>query len=362
MNQPTAPLMKHRDGLLNYLNRNLTKPTVPSDDEYAAMTPAERHDDKVARITYLSGDILFATPYTREAYDLWEECDLLNMGLHKTRSGFIINGEPHLGKTSTAKALMRHVWSLRTAVYPEWFSDGHTPIVYVEVPPKCNGKALMVAFAEFFGMTVLPRETLQEIHSRVIATLHRHRTELIVIDELHNLNGASTNHREAKQVLKSLLDDGPATLVLAGVDVDNMLGDALGIQLSGRLSMINLRPLRMTGTADKETWRRAIRAYERSLVLRHHEAGSLEKLSLEKLSSYLYERCGGSIGSLGKLITGAANRVIYRDDVESEAVTVEVMNTIHVDVYAMKKQLAGAARKRRTSTETLTHAESLRPA
>lgn len=86
---------------------------------------------------------------------------------------------------------------------------------------------------------------------------------------------------------------------------------------------------------------RFLLAYEQQLLLTDHTPGTIPALH-----AYLYERTGGSIGSLGRLLTNAAIDLIA-SKANTEAITSELLDTITIDHTAETTWRTVKARKQR---------------
>src|SRR5690606_17352783 len=102
------------------------------------------------------------------------------------------------------------------ARFPDWRRFDHIPVAYVEVPAGSTGKALLKEFAGYLGLSDQNRESTSDIRTKVVAALRRAHTQLIVVDELHNLAGRSAGLGEAVDLLKGLHNDLAATFLYAG--------------------------------------------------------------------------------------------------------------------------------------------------
>ena len=327
-----APLHLH-EGLTRYLRQTPVTPDPLNDIDYAALGDRARARYDRARIVYLSGGIFLNTPDVVAAKKLVTQCFAENSGRNSGHVGMMIDGESTLGKTTLCKGLMRYVYAQWTKYVDPLIEDlNPIPVVYVEVPAGATAKSLMATFAEFFGMNVRSGESMVSIRSRVVQMLNASGTQLVVVDELHNLADRTVGNGETVDLLKTLHNDVPATFVYAGIDLTtdgSLLNGPRGRQLSGRFTRLPLTRINVATDDGKARWLSIIRGFEKSLPLRHHEVGSLTELA-----PYLYSRTGGSIGSLARLITGAAIETITDPDITIERVDVDLLETRTLDIAA----------------------------
>ncbi|MGO4104682.1 ATP-binding protein [Leifsonia sp. YAF41] len=327
--RPTS--LHDRDGLTAFLGRRIPRPDMLSETDYAAQSDTARTEYDRSRIVYASGGIVIATPHVTDATRLLTQAFAVNVGRNSGHAGLMLNGDSTVGKTETAKTLMRTVFSQYTRMFPDYQEHGRLPIVYVSVPAASTGKLLMKTFADFLGLPVTGRESMGEIRSRVVQALVAAGTQLIVVDELQNLVGRSVGLGESVDVLKNLHNEVPATFVYAGFGLTNgdLLSGPKGQQLRGRFTILDMERLNLGDITDRKTWTGLIAAFEKKLPLRHQETGTLRELR-----DYLYLRTSGSIGSLAKLLTGATIELISNPKYTQERLTEEVMDTVKLDQFA----------------------------
>ncbi|MCY7286940.1 MAG: ATP-binding protein [Cryobacterium sp.] len=336
-----------RNGLTSFLERSIPRPDILSDTDYDALSATARAEYDRSRILYSSGGIVIATPQVKESMRLLEQAFSVNVGRNSGHAGLMLNGDSTVGKTETAKALMRAVFTQYKRTFPDFENYNRLPVVYVSVPAASTGKLLMKTFAEFFGLPVTSHESMGDIRRRVVQALTAAGTQLIVVDELQNLVGRSVGLGESVDVLKNLHNEVPATFVYAGFGLSNgdLLSGPKGQQLRGRFTIFDMERLNLGDTADRKTWGHLITAFEKKLPLRHQEPGTLRQLR-----EYLYLRTSGSIGSLAKLLTGATIELITNPKYTNECLTEEVMNTVKLDQFAEENYKIKMARNKTTKT------------
>src|SRR4029079_6437625 len=113
------------------------------------------------------------------------------------------------------------------------------------VPPAATPKMLAAEFARFAGIPGNGRQQNQDdITNAVCDVLARLRTDLVLVDEIHNLNLATRTGAEASDQLKYLAERIPATFVYAGIDVDaqGLFAGVRGRQIAGRFTVIPAAP------------------------------------------------------------------------------------------------------------------------
>jgi hypothetical protein len=133
-------------------------------------------------------------------------------------------------------------------------------------------------------------------------------------------------------MLKYFSERIPATFVYAGIDVERngLLSGIRGEQIAGRFGMV-----RTSAFPRGEYWTGLISALEGSLRLHRHQPGTLAGLE-----EYLHRRTGGMIGSLLRLVRGAAIQAVLDG---TEKITRAALDSIGVDIAS---ETAGTARRR----------------
>jgi hypothetical protein len=282
------------------------------------LSPEQRRNYNEARIAHHAELVVVTTSAIQDITNEGRLLTLLNQREIGARRGLIVSGGAATGKTTAIKQLGRF-HELRTRMrYPE---GDRIPIVYVSAPPKGSPRKLAVEFARFLQLPpARPRQNVTDIADAVCQVLIDARTDLVVIDEIHNLNLATSAGEDLSDHMKYFTEHLPATFVYAGIDVERsgLFTGTRGRQLAGRCAVINTGPF-----PYKEEWTQLVAAMEDALRLHRHQPGSLEALS-----KYLHQRTGGMIGSLSHLIRASAIRAIIT---ESEAITRLLMDKVRVD-------------------------------
>jgi hypothetical protein len=320
--------MYAHEGLTTYLSTKPIKLERLSHDEYLTLSPALRATYNRARMRHMATGMVLTTPQLLRAKKQVAKYKAQNFGDNSGNRGLIVSGDPTTGKTTMMKELMRWCFDEYEDEDPGFVSRGTVPVVYTEVPTGSTGKALMVTFAYFFGLTIAQRDTMQSILHRVISAMTAAGTQLVIIDELHNLNAKNLGNGETIQILKELQNRVPATFVYAGLNLDDgdLFAGTIGQQISSRFSELKLSRYNRSNADDVAAWKVIVDRFERKLPLAHQEKGDLVKLS-----SYLHDRTNGSIGSLKDLLTGSAFDAINGPSGQPEAITREILDDQLID-------------------------------
>ncbi|WP_236056463.1 TniB family NTP-binding protein [Mycobacterium sp. SM1] len=242
------------------------------------------------------------------------------------RRGLAMSGSSGLGKSTAALLIgKRHEKAMRKKT-GRHDDNSYAPVVYAVVPPGTTPKMMMMlAFANFLGLVSSNRATAQDLTERVVGVMRHLGTSLVICDEIHNLR---TNHQagsEAASALKVFSERLDATFLYAGIDLlqSDLLSGHMGRQIKGRITIHEMRPYTNGTRAQRDAWEELVLGIENLLPLGRHPEGSLASLT-----SYLYDRTGGSIGSLRALLSDAAIATILDG---AEKVDRKLLDTIPTD-------------------------------
>jgi hypothetical protein len=296
------------------------------DEQWEALTDAERGRYDEARINYHSELVVVATSAVREVARQGRLLTFLNRHEISARRGLIVSGLQTTGKSTALKQLGRTHELMVRQRHP-----GHDriPVVYVTTPPKGSPRKLAMEFARFLGLPPVRRgENTTDIADAVCQVLIDARVDLVLV---HNLNLATSAGEDMSDHLKYFTEHLPATFVYAGINVERsgLFTGVRGKQIAGRCVLINTGPF-----ACRDEWASLLATLEAALRLHRHQPGTLPKLS-----TYLHQRTGGMIGSLSHLIRAAALTAILDG---TEEITRKLLDGIPVD-HAAQSAAHGVA-------------------
>jgi hypothetical protein len=328
-----------REGWQRFTDSGPAEPKALTGTDPEMLSDADRMAYDHGRADYHSQLIIVATPVIRQVYAAGRRLVLLNRHQVSARRGLIVTGAAGTGKTTAVTQLGRNHELLLRHRLGQQAMAGRMPVVYVTVPPAATPKMLAAEFARFAGVPVNSRQQNQaDITNAVCDVLARLRTDLVLVDEIHNLNLATRAGADASDQLKYLAERIPATFVYAGIDIEGsgLFAGTRGRQIAGRFGVIGCDPFPYGTTVQRQQWQALIATLEQSLRLRCHEPGQLLRLD-----AYLHERTDGMIGSLSHLIRGAAVEAILDG---TEKITRETLD--HAAEAARTRRKAAARRRR----------------
>jgi hypothetical protein len=286
-------------------------------DEWRDLGLQARDEYDEGRVNYHSELIIVETPTVRDVTHQGRLLTLVNRREISARRGLIVSGPWATGKSTAIKQLGRaHELRVR-----QRHPDGdRIPVVYVSAPPGGSPRKLATRFAHFLGLPLKSRHNEMDIADAVCEILTDAHCDLVLVDEIHNINMATSTGKDLSDHLKYFAEHIPATFVYAGINVqhEGLFTGVRGKQIAARCVM------QYTGnfpyTAE---WRSMIKLMEDSLRLYRHKPGGLADQA-----KYLHTRTGGSISSLSHLIRAAAISAIADG---SERLSRRLLETIPVD-------------------------------
>jgi hypothetical protein len=281
-------------------------------------------DDRIAHHSRL---LVIQTPAVRDVITTGRRLAHMNRSARYGRSGLIVSGPARTGKTTAITQLGKTIEVIHRRRYPGCGSD--IPVAYITVPPAATPRMIAAEFARFLGIPLTRQANITDIIEAVCGVCADTRTQVVCVDEIHNLNIATRTGAEASDTLKYFSERIPATFVLAGINVERagLLSGPRGEQIAGRYSMVRTGPF-----PRGSQWATLVAAIEGSLRLHRHQPGTLPGLA-----GYLHQRASGMIGSLLWLVRSAAIQAVIDG---TEKITRTSMDTIPVDIASQAGTLS----------------------
>lgn len=309
--------------------------------EYKGWSSAKKRAFDIERSDRIADSIVIITPALQQLSLAYKRAARV---AHRPvgRTGIILDGEPTTGKTTAAIRLAGEAFRRHIERHPRWKEDGHVPVVYLEIPPKCTGKTVMGRILTFFGVPVIPRMTLEERTAEVTRLFARSHTCLVIFDEIQNLaQSASTGRFESAQAIKNLMNNVKAVPMYVGFDLNSsaFTNDELGAQFASRCAPVRLEKLNIKTPKGRQLWGGVIVKFEEQLGLMAHPPQTLLKEA-----EYLWNRTRGSIAALSRLLTTAALDLIEAGDPDAELITKDLLDTIPLDLTS-ERLLSAASRE-----------------
>jgi hypothetical protein len=289
--------------------------------EWAALDDAQRAAYDESRMNYHSEMLVVQTSTVTKVAKQGRLLTIINRRETGARRGMIVSGPWTTGKSTAIKQFGR-IHELRVRqLHP---GARRIPVVYVTTPPKGSPRKLAAEFARFLGLgPVKPRQNVTDIADAVCQMLIQEHTDVVLVDEIHNLNNATSAGEDLSDHLKYFTEHIPATFVYAGINVESsgLFTGARGKQMAGRCVLINT-----SSFPFNDEWHSLVATLEDGLRLHRHEPGTLLRHA-----RYLHASTGGMIGSLSHLVRAAAEMAILEG---AEEITLALLKDTLIDYNA----------------------------
>jgi len=297
---PISPLTR-LTGWRAFVHRTITVPSALSAQRWVSLDSEERAADIEERIGYHAELLALQTPDLHKIVSTGRSLLLLNHRQHGARRGLLVSGAPTTGKSTAITQLGRAVELAFRRTRPR--RDDGAPVIYLTMPPQATPKSLSIEILKFLGAPYLARASQIELTRQACHLLADLGTQLILVDEIHNLNHHTRAGAEASDHLKYLAENVAATFVYAGIDTarTGLFNDIRGRQLAGRFVPIDTQPFGYASADDRDRWQQLVDGFDTMLRLRDQKPGALTRLA-----THLYGRTAGSISTLSMVIRSAA--------------------------------------------------------
>src|SRR5262249_41646928 len=166
------------------------------------------------------------------------------------------------GKSTALKQLGR---TYELTARQQHADSGRIPVVYVTTPPRGSPRKLALEFARFLGLPPVKTSwNTTDIADAVCQVLIEARCGLVLVDEIHNLNLATTVGEDMSDHLKYFTEHLPATFVYAGINVERsgLFTGVRGKQIAGRCVLISTGPF-----PYQQEWKGLVATMEAALRL-----------------------------------------------------------------------------------------------
>lgn len=284
-----------------FVDRSINPPILLPAQQWAELEAQQRCAEAEERIGYHAELLALQTPELHKIVSTGRSLLLLNHRQHGARRGLLISGDPTTGKSTAITALGRAAELAHRRTRPA--ALGSVPVVYVTMPPQATPKSLSIELLKFLGAPYLIRASQIELTWQACSLLADLGTELILIDEIHNLDHHTKAGADASDHLKYLAENVAATFVYAGIDVtgNGLFNGVRGRQMAGRFVPILTKPFAYATIEDRDRWEQLVDGFDQMLRLHQQKPGALTRLS-----PHLYGKAAGPISSLSMTIRSAA--------------------------------------------------------
>lgn len=317
---PSAARKTTLNGLRQRIDTQVARPDPLSREQFDCLDDSTQASYDDLRLQWFSNGLIVKTPALRRL----TTTGLSLMRMHNPGSvgerGIVLTGPPHIGKTTALIRLAAETETWMFKRHPDFRDQGHAPVAYIEMEPKASPKSIASSILNFYGIPHnFKSATQHQLTDSALDALRRHRTHLLIIDELQMLKLDGKTGDDAINSLKTIMNDSGAVCVFAGVNLLEGLSSRPAEQIMARCQVTQMRPF--VGADD------AMRAQWMSLVNSLGEAMHLldaEPNHLSPFADLLLTMTNGKIGDLRSVLALAmAAALADRDDVGSETITQE---------------------------------------
>ena len=315
-----------------FVNEPANEFTLLPDDELAALTPAQRHDYDDQRMTYHSELVVVNTPTVKKVAQQGQLLTILNRREISARRSLIVSGPEASGKSTAIKMLGKTHETLARRRYRD--DRDLIPVVYITAPSKGSPRKLVSELANFLGLELPARTNASDATDAVCKVMTACRTDLVMVDEIHNFNLGTSAGEDMSDHLKYFTEHLAATFVYAGINVESsgLFTGIRGRQISGRSVLTRTGPFPL----NKE-WTNLVATLDAALRLHDQPPGNLTNMT-----KYLHQRTGGSISSLSQLVRAGAIKAI---STQRERIDRDLLDDISID-YAAESTTPAKPRRR----------------
>lgn len=284
-----------------------------------------------------------ATPQLRAAHDsMWEIVDSNRQDTGHAKGAIALDAYPGLGKTTTADAFgFAYHRALFARKGPSTEAgDQHIPVCHIGLTSNTTMRTLNMMICDFYGHPATTGSAAT-FGKRALDCVLSCDTQLIIIDDVHFLNGRSKDGLAIVNHFKWLANELPVTFLFVGVDLRGrgLMNEGLTAstspraQTARRWTRLTLAPFDISTRTGRTNWRRLLLGIEENLVLARRDKGMIA----DELSDYLFARSTGHIGSLMSLITRGCYRAIRT---EREELTRKLLDEVQIDEAAERARRA----------------------
>ena len=297
------PNWQTKSGWAAFVAEQLREPAPMSRRDLEALSEMERIDFCQRRLDFMMNGRISLTPDVKAIRDELRIRMIANIRKRGGKFGIIVDGVPNSGKSTTVTRLAKDFEIQRRAGGNPRGTTKLIPVMYVCAPSDCSPKTLLMEFANFMGRPVRGRVTAGDLMKALAENVERCGTELIVIDEIHNLRQDRQAASDATNYLKQLSEKCPATFVYVGANVEGsgLLDGGWAAQVATRFRIMTLEPYSTTNQRDRNKWAALLEDLEANTKLVDQSPGGI----LED-AELLFDASNGRVGEVAGIIQLAA--------------------------------------------------------
>ncbi|MCZ8354121.1 MAG: TniB family NTP-binding protein [Cyclobacteriaceae bacterium] len=262
------------------------------------------------RVKYINGNRWIGYTKCSEILDRME--DLLNYPKSNRMPNLIIIGDTNNGKTEILKRFTSSHKPYR--VTPK--SDLTLPIIHIQSPPVPDEKRLYNAILDKLLISYSANERVEKKEMQITKMLEHLSTQMIIIDELHNLlAGTITKQRAYLNVIKYLANELKISIVAAGIK-EALRAITIDPQLTNRFEPVILPRWKMS-----KDYLRLLASFEYMIPLKN-KSGLAEKEVAQKI----LDMSDGLIGEISTILKRASIQAINQG---TEKIDLKILETLN---------------------------------
>ncbi|MGY3320764.1 TniB family NTP-binding protein [Arthrobacter sp. TE12232] len=307
--------LKHHKGFIEDL-LDLGSPMPPvSIDEYRDMQPADRSSYNDTRRRVVTRGVMVRN----DSYLNVRAVLVRVMREHQYASGgghgVLVSADSYTGKTTVARILMLDLLTQRLRNEPDCVQQGEVPVAYVNLPSTGTPLGLYRMISHFYGLPIGKRETEATLEGMVQHAINQCRTELLVIDDVHNLKYGGAHSLKVSAAIRRLGDDINCPILLTGIALErtNILIDLEGAQIYERYRSAEMASYKRKNSIP---WRKLVKGLIDTMPLFGNNQQGLAALAAE-----LHDLTKGRIGDLNSILSRVTLDLIDADDPENEVIS-----------------------------------------
>lgn len=293
------PNWQTKEGWWDFVGEQLIEPDVLTPAELAALTREERIEYCMRRLDFMANGRISLTVEVKAIRDELRLRMVANARKRGGKFGIIVNGVPNAGKSTTVTRLAKEFEIQRRERGNPLGRRSVIPVIYVSTPSDCTPKSLLVEFHHFLGRPTRPRMTAPELLNGLAEVVERCGTELIIIDEIHNLNQDRQGASDATNYLKQLSEKCQATFVYVGANVEDtgLLDGGWAAQVATRFRIMDLEAHQLNNQRNCDRWSALLEDLEANAKLVAQKPGAI----LDD-AELLWEASHGRVGEVAGII------------------------------------------------------------
>lgn len=333
-----------KEGWRDFVDLSLVQPLRISMDEYESLDSSDRAIYNLGRERFRTVGARISTPSLRNAATAIRSAMSDNRSPDASKSGVIISGRPHLGKTTAVQEFARAFERARRR-HDAGAMPSRIPVAYVPVPTHATAKTMIRQLADFYAVVYSQTASYDTLLTRVSHVMRECATELVIIDDIHRLDLHYSKNEQVADALKELSERCPGTMVYAGVDVarNGLFWGPRGEQILARFELVRFDPFELAKGREAE-WGSLLLDLEDSLCLLNQPPGAIKTAARE-----LHDLSRGSIGRLAKALRRGAREAVERrtERVDLDDVLMYLARLRDAEAWVDEEKLVKGSKPRR---------------